>query len=209
MRAHSPILVLVASFLTTIKSFAPTSRSGLHHPRRRLNCPRLTGSTIRRTERLNSHDESDSNESNASMPTWNPLRLAVLRLGLTEPMGTSPLNYGKYDGRFMCAYCGHLLFNSNAKYDSGSGWPSFWRSAQEDSIAYVRDWERMECRCAKCQSHLGHVFLDGPRPTAVDQGQLLARPPTDPRGSSNGSLLPRFCINGAALKYEKRSKESK
>lgn len=86
-----------------------------------------------------------------NVQTWNPFRLLVLRVGFTEPMGTSPLNYGKYDGIFQCAYCGAPLFDSSAKYDSGSGWPSFWRSATEDSIAYRVEFDgRMECRCKNC-----------------------------------------------------------
>jgi peptide-methionine (R)-S-oxide reductase len=150
----------------------------------------------------------ESDNEDVKMQTWNPLRLAVLRLGLTEPMGTSPLNYGKYEGQFLCAYCGHTLFDSTAKYDSGSGWPSFWRSAKEGAIAYEQDGGRLECRCSRCKSHLGHVFLDGPRPTSVEPSVLLGSPISDPRGSNENSSLPRFCINGAALVYEKQNKPS-
>lgn len=83
--------------------------------------------------------------------TWNPFRLLVLRLGVTEWPATSPLNYGKYDGKFSCAYCGKVLFDSNAKYDSGSGWPSFWRSDDEGSIKYRLELDnRLECRCGRC-----------------------------------------------------------
>lgn len=97
----------------------------------------------------NDNEKSDSRSFNVQ--TWNPLRLLVLKLGLTEPMGTSPLNYGKYDGVFTCAYCGEKLFDSSAKYDSGSGWPSFWRSAEEDSLDYKMEFGgRLECRCKKC-----------------------------------------------------------
>jgi peptide-methionine (R)-S-oxide reductase len=139
--------------------------------------------------------------------TWNPLRLAVLRLGLTEPMMISPFNYGggsSYkDGVFRCAYCGHELFDGTAKYDSRSGWPSFWRSRQDDSISYRMESDgRLECKCQRCDSHLGHVFLDGPQPTTVDATLLRESPESDPRGRS-GLYLPRFCINGAALTYTK------
>jgi len=136
--------------------------------------------------------------------TWNPLRLGVLRLGLTEPAMTSPLNYGKYDGTFTCAYCGATLFASTAKYDSGTGWPSFWRTAQEGAVEYKRDLTGLECHCARCDSHLGHVFLDGPRPGSVPQPELQDSPASDPRGSA---YLPRYCINGAALNYKKREEE--
>lgn len=137
--------------------------------------------------------------------TWNPLRLAVLRLGLTEPMMISPFNYGgSYkEGVFRCAYCGHELFDGTAKYDSGSGWPSFWRSRHDDAISYRMESDgRLECKCKRCDSHLGHVFLDGPKPTTVDATLLRESPESDPRGRS-GLYLPRFCINGAALTYTK------
>jgi len=143
-------------------------------------------------------------EEKIKAETWNPFRLGVLRLGLTEPAMTSPLNYGKYNGEFTCAYCGNTLFHSNAKYDSGSGWPSFWRTAAADSVDYKMEFDgRLEARCKKCKSHLGHVFLDGPRPSTVPDDLLRQSPATDPRGK-NTNILPRFCINGAALKYRER-----
>lgn len=148
-------------------------------------------------------DELEGN--NVRAQTWNPLRLGVLRLGLTEPAMTSPLNYGKYNGEFKCAYCGLTLFDSEAKYDSGSGWPSFWRTATPDSVQYKRELDgRLECQCKRCSSHLGHVFLDGPRPATVPEDLLSASPQTDPRSTN---YLPRFCINGAALKYQNRHHE--
>jgi peptide methionine sulfoxide reductase MsrB len=119
----------------------------------------------------------------------------------------SPFNYGgssSYkDGVFRCAYCGHDLFDGTAKYDSGSGWPSFWRSRRDDSISYRMESDgRLECKCQRCDSHLGHVFLDGPKPNTVDATLLRESPESDPRGRS-GLYLPRFCINGAALTYTK------
>lgn len=136
--------------------------------------------------------------------TMNPLRLAILRLGVTEPRFISPFNYGKYDGEFTCAYCGNMLFHSNSKYDSKSGWPSFWRSAKGTSIDYKMEFDgRLECRCHKCESHLGHVFLDGPTPSSVEQKLLADSPESDPRGRT-GRYLPRFCINGAAMTYRDR-----
>jgi len=144
-------------------------------------------------------------DSDFQVQTWNPLRLAVLRLGLTEPMATSPLNYGKYDGEFTCAYCGQTLFDSSAKYDSKSGWPSFWRTAEEGSVKYRPEFDgRLECQCSRCSSHLGHVFLDGPRPETVSDDLLQSSPSSDPRGKS-GTYLPRFCINGAAMNFNKRN----
>ena len=143
-------------------------------------------------------------ESSYEMQTKNPLRLLVLRLGLTEPAATSPLNYGKYDGKFSCAYCGQVLFDSTAKYDSGSGWPSFWRTDDDKAVKYKLEFDgRLECQCGRCSSHLGHVFLDGPRPENVPQELLQASPPSDPRGRTN-AYLPRFCVNGASLRYTER-----
>ncbi|KAL7564715.1 hypothetical protein ACA910_010130 [Epithemia clementina (nom. ined.)] len=153
--------------------------------------------------------------------TWNPLRLLVLRLGFTEPAMTSPLNYGTYDANdtvFTCAYCGQTLFEANAKYNSGTGWPSFWRSANDQSLTYKSEWDgRLECQCQQCSSHLGHVFMDGPLPSSVSSELLATRPASDPRprrsrASSSSehvssNYLPRFCINGAALKVQKKSSE--
>lgn len=154
-----------------------------------------------------SKTETGQQNESIQRQTWNPFRLAVLRLGLTEFPMTSPLNYGKYDGEFTCSYCGNLLFDSNAKYDSGSGWPSFWRSATETSMDYRMEMDgRLECRCQKCKSHLGHVFLDGPTPSSVEQPLLEASPESDPRGRTN-RYLPRFCINGAAMKFRDRDSQ--
>ena len=154
-------------------------------------------------------DEIMTNKNDSSkdfeVQTRNPLRWLVLRLGLTEPAMTSPFNYGKYDGIFRCAYCGQELFDSNAKYDSGSGWPSFWRSAKENAISYKREMDgRLECKCQRCSSHLGHVFLDGPAAKTVPSDVLDESPSSDPRGRSEFAPLPRFCINGAAMTFEAR-----
>lgn len=89
--------------------------------------------------------------------TRNPFRWAVLRLGVTELRGTSPYNYGSphnrhyEDGTFACGYCGNPLFDGTAKYESGSGWPSFWRSARDGAVQYQRELDgRLECQCGKC-----------------------------------------------------------
>mmetsp|Transcript_15802 Transcript_15802/g.20629 ORF Transcript_15802/g.20629 Transcript_15802/m.20629 type:complete len:203 (+) Transcript_15802:95-703(+) len=149
-------------------------------------------------------------QGGVKVKTRNPLRLLVLRLGLTEPKMTSPFNYGKYDGTFNCAYCGQEVFDSNAKYESGSGWPSFWRSVNHDSIGYKTEFgNRLECRCKRCESHLGHVFLDGPKPESVPKRLLDESPESDPRDRKS-TYLPRFCINGASMTFNARdeNKES-
>jgi peptide-methionine (R)-S-oxide reductase len=106
----------------------------------------------------------------------------VLRKHGTEPAGTSPLNQEKREGVFLCAGCGQPLFDSKTKYESGSGWPSFYRpkdSAVDTSTDRSFLMNRTEVHCARCGGHLGHLFPDGPAPT----GQ-------------------RYCMNGAALSFK-------
>jgi peptide-methionine (R)-S-oxide reductase len=112
----------------------------------------------------------------------DPQQYQVLRKHGTERAGTSPLNNEKRPGIFACAGCGTPLFESAAKYESGTGWPSFWQPLPE-AVGTSTDrsffMSRTEVHCAKCGGHLGHVFPDGPQPT----GQ-------------------RYCMNGAALKFD-------
>ena len=121
--------------------------------------------------------------------TLSPSEYQVLRQHGTERAGTSPLNHEKRAGMFRCAGCGATLFSSEAKYESGSGWPSFYAplEIEDGGVTTTTDGShlmvRTEVRCAKCGGHLGHVFDDGPRPT----GQ-------------------RYCMNGVALKFEPEDK---
>ena len=134
--------------------------------------------------------------------TYNPLKLAVLKLGLTELRFTSLLNYEKREGVYSCAGCGAPLFDSRGKYDSGSGWPSFFRTADGNGVELRREWDgRVECRCRVCEGHLGHVFPDGPRKTGVAPVALEELPESDMK-VQGGTILPRYCINGAALTFE-------
>jgi peptide-methionine (R)-S-oxide reductase len=114
----------------------------------------------------------------------DPLQHHVLRQHGTERPFTSPLNNEKRTGVFRCAGCGEPLFDSNTKYESGSGWPSFW-AAKDNAVDTSSDnshgMVRTEVTCAKCGGHLGHLFPDGPRPTG-----------------------DRYCMNGAALKFEEK-----
>jgi peptide-methionine (R)-S-oxide reductase len=160
----------------------------------------------KKTMGFSKKDGDDDGKASFDVQTWNPLRLLVLKLGFTEPAWTSPMNYGEKEGTFACAYCGQELFGSDGKYDSGSGWPSFWRSIDEGAISYKMEFDgRLECRCGRCTSHLGHVFLDGPRTSDVPQAILESSPPSDPRQKRADARLPRFCVNGASMTLKESS----
>ncbi len=112
----------------------------------------------------------------------SPEQYHVLREHGTERAGASPLNREKRDGVFLCAGCGTALFDSTTKYESGSGWPSFYApkdGAVATNVDTSHGMRRVEVTCANCGGHLGHVFPDGPKPTG-----------------------DRFCMNGAALAFE-------
>jgi peptide-methionine (R)-S-oxide reductase len=112
----------------------------------------------------------------------SPEQFAVLRKHGTERPGTSPLNREHRTGVFRCAGCGLELFSSGAKFDSGTGWPSFWAPV-EHAVETTTDRNlgmvRTEVHCSRCKGHLGHVFEDGPPPTGL-----------------------RYCLNGASLAFE-------
>jgi peptide-methionine (R)-S-oxide reductase len=111
-----------------------------------------------------------------------PEQFQVLRIHGTERAGTSPLNSEHREGMFRCAGCGMELFTSATKFDSGTGWPSFWAplaNAVETTVDRKFGMERTEVHCARCKGHLGHVFSDGPPPTGL-----------------------RYCMNGVSLTFE-------
>jgi peptide-methionine (R)-S-oxide reductase len=111
-----------------------------------------------------------------------PEQFHVLREHGTEPRGASPLNKEKREGTFVCGGCGQPLFTSDTKYESGTGWPSFYKPI-EGAIGTTTDtsygMRRVEVHCSRCHGHLGHVFPDGPAPTGE-----------------------RYCMNGVAMKFE-------
>jgi peptide-methionine (R)-S-oxide reductase len=115
--------------------------------------------------------------------TLSPEAFRVMREHGTERAFTSALNDEKRKGMFTCAGCGKELFNSGAKFDSGTGWPSFYAPAADEAVGTTEDrsWfmRRTEVHCADCGGHLGHVFPDGPKPTGL-----------------------RYCINGVALEFK-------
>jgi len=112
----------------------------------------------------------------------DPDQYAVLRKAATEPPGTGELLHEKRTGLFSCAGCGNVLFRSDAKYDSGCGWPSFWEPVTPGAVSEHKDrslgMTRIEIRCGRCDGHLGHVFEDGPPPTGL-----------------------RFCMNSLAMTF--------
>jgi peptide-methionine (R)-S-oxide reductase len=114
--------------------------------------------------------------------TLSPKQYQVLRCHGTETRGSSPLDKEKRQGTFICAGCGQSLFKSDTKFESGTGWPSFYQP-MEDAVATHTDRSHMmvrtEVHCSRCGGHLGHVFDDGPNPTGL-----------------------RYCMNGVAMKFE-------
>jgi peptide-methionine (R)-S-oxide reductase len=118
-----------------------------------------------------------------------PEQYRVLRKASTERPFTGQYVHVKDQGLYRCAGCGAELFSSDTKFESGTGWPSFWAPVADDAVERHRDWSmlvpRTEIRCAKCGGHLGHVFDDGPKPTGE-----------------------RYCMNSCALSLDKAAQDA-
>ena len=132
------------------------------------------------TEKIDKSDEEWQQELTAE-------EFIVCRKKGTERPFTGKYNDTKEEGMYLCRCCGEPLFNSAAKYDSGSGWPSFFQTSTETGVTEAQDathgMSRTEIQCSHCGAHLGHVFADGPQPTGL-----------------------RYCVNSLSLKLDKEKK---
>ena len=136
------------------------------------------------------NDMKDKNNILKNEEQWKQ-KLSPEEYDVMRNCGTEPPFSGKYykhneKGTYNCAACGAELFNSDTKYDSGSGWPSFYNAINKKAVKEVMDnsfgMQRIEIKCANCDSHLGHVFPDGPKPTGL-----------------------RYCVNSVSLEFESDS----
>lgn len=147
----------------------------------------MTISTVYAQVKNPYYSHTDNGRLRVSNEEWKKILPAktynILREEGTEPPYTGPYVHSTQKGIYYCAACGHPLFSSAAKFDSGTGWPSFYQPLDKNSVIEMRDESlgvvRTAISCARCGGHLGHVFDDGPQPTGL-----------------------RYCMNGYALAFE-------
>lgn len=140
------------------------------------------------------YSQTDTSKINVADNEWkkllSPEVYNVARLKGTERPNSSPYEHSKEVGTYYCAVCGNALFKSDAKFESGCGWPSFYEPISKTSVVYEKDnkfgMSRTEVMCGRCGSHLGHVFDDGPPPTGK-----------------------RYCMNGVVLDFAKAKEAEK
>jgi peptide-methionine (R)-S-oxide reductase len=175
MLAAAPLAGLVAPYATCLHAAPPKTMQGIEELQKNWRRLLAAGTEV----------PSPSDKLELKRDEWRkclpPMAYSVLREEATERPGSSPLDHEKRPGVFACAGCGLPLFTSAMKFDSGTGWPSFFTVIPE-AVATKRDFKlilpRTEYHCARCGGHQGHVFDDGPQPTGL-----------------------RYCNNGVALSF--------
>jgi len=140
-------------------------------------------------------DAASSSDRPVPSPAELKERLTPVQYKVTQEEGTEPAFSGEYwdakdPGTYHCVVCDEPLFRSEVKFDSGTGWPSFWEAIDPDKVRLIEDrkmfMRRTEVRCARCDAHLGHVFPDGPQPTGdrycMNSASLRLAPKGEPAG---------------------------